>query len=89
MLFRFTTTPYDWSNSHDAMGFKDRFSAEAINDRVAKSFVGTWFRLEGCGHPLERPGSKFLTELRAGTVTAAAMLYVNSPGLVESHELTT
>jgi AGZA family xanthine/uracil permease-like MFS transporter len=60
------------------MGFKDRFSAASINDSVAKSFVGTWFRLEGSGHPLERPGSKFLTEIRAGTVTAAAMLYVSS-----------
>jgi AGZA family xanthine/uracil permease-like MFS transporter len=52
------------------------FSAQGINKRVATSFVGRWFRLEGSGHPLERPGSRFLTELRAGTVTAAAMLYV-------------
>jgi AGZA family xanthine/uracil permease-like MFS transporter len=51
--------------------------AETINDRVADSAVGRWFRLEGSGHPLERPGSRFLTELRAGTVTAAAMLYVS------------
>ncbi|WVR04212.1 hypothetical protein IAU60_001212 [Kwoniella sp. DSM 27419] len=55
------------------------FSAHAINQRVAKSFIGRWFRLEGSGHPLERPGSRFMTELRAGTVTAAAMLYVNDP----------
>jgi AGZA family xanthine/uracil permease-like MFS transporter len=60
------------------MGFKDRFSSAAINERVAKSFVGRWFRLEGSGHPLERPGSKFMTEMRAGTVTAAAMLYVST-----------
>jgi len=59
------------------MGFKDTFNAEALNERVAKSVVGRWFRLEGSGHPLERPGSKFSTELRAGTVTAAAMLYVS------------
>lgn len=39
--------------------------------------MGRWFRLEGSGHPLERPGSKFMTEMRAGTVTAAAMLYVS------------
>ncbi|KAJ9097375.1 hypothetical protein QFC19_006844 [Naganishia cerealis] len=52
------------------------FSFEALNDRVARSVVGRWFRLEGCGHPLERPGSRFTTELRAGTVTAAAMLYI-------------
>jgi AGZA family xanthine/uracil permease-like MFS transporter len=60
------------------MGFKERFNTEGINQKVAKSFVGRWFRLEGSGHPLERPGSKFMTELRAGTVTAAAMLYVSS-----------
>lgn len=54
------------------------FSAQGINKRVATSFVGKWFRLEGSGHPLERPGSRFLTELRAGTVTAAAMLYVGT-----------
>lgn len=52
-------------------------SASTINERVAKSVVGRWFRLDGSGHPLERPGSKFLTEIRAGTVTAAAMLYVS------------
>jgi hypothetical protein len=55
-------------------------SAHSINERAAKSFIGRWFRLEGSGHPLERPGAKFLTELRAGTVTAAAMLYVGGPG---------
>jgi len=60
------------------MGFKERFNTEGINQKVAKSFVGKWFRLEGSGHPLERPGSKFMTELRAGTVTAAAMLYVST-----------
>lgn len=52
------------------------FSVVALNDRVAASAVGRWFRLEGCGHPLARPGSRFTTELRAGTVTAAAMLYI-------------
>jgi AGZA family xanthine/uracil permease-like MFS transporter len=50
---------------------------EKIDNAVARSFVGRWFRLEGSGHVLERPGSKFCTELRAGTVTAAAMLYVS------------
>ncbi|WWC63731.1 uncharacterized protein I303_106336 [Kwoniella dejecticola CBS 10117] len=53
-------------------------SPHSINEAVAKTFVGRWFRLEGSGHPLARPGSKFLTELRAGTVTAAAMLYIIS-----------
>jgi len=31
-----------------------------INAAVALSPVGTWFRLEGCGHPKERIGSRFL-----------------------------
>ncbi|OCF31252.1 hypothetical protein I316_07038 [Kwoniella heveanensis BCC8398] len=54
------------------------FSPHAINNAVAPTFIGRWFRLDGSGHPLERKGSKFLTELRAGTVTAAAMLYIIS-----------
>ncbi|KAK8858377.1 hypothetical protein IAR55_002604 [Kwoniella newhampshirensis] len=53
------------------MGFFDN-----INDKVARSAVGRWFRLDGSGHPLQRPGSKFTTELRAGTVTAASMIYI-------------
>lgn len=27
--------------------------------QVADSFVGRWFKLEGCGHPKERIGSRF------------------------------
>jgi adenine/guanine/hypoxanthine permease len=49
-----------------------------INGAVADSFVGRWFRLEGCGHPRERVGSRFLTELRAGLTTWAAMAYIIS-----------
>ena len=33
---------------------------DKINAAVALSPVGTWFRLEGCGHPEEREGSRFL-----------------------------
>ena len=33
---------------------------DKINAAVALSPVGTWFRLEGCGHPKERTGSRFL-----------------------------
>jgi hypothetical protein len=33
---------------------------DRINAAVALSPVGTWFRLEGCGHPNERIGSRFL-----------------------------
>ena len=33
---------------------------DRIDAAVALSPVGTWFRLEGCGHPKEREGSRFL-----------------------------
>ena len=33
---------------------------DKINAAVALSPIGTWFRLEGCGHPKERVGSRFL-----------------------------
>ena len=33
---------------------------DRINAAVAISPIGTWFRLEGCGHPRERVGSRFL-----------------------------
>jgi len=33
---------------------------DKINAAVALSPIGTWFRLEGCGHPKERPHSRFL-----------------------------
>ena len=33
---------------------------DKINVAVALSPVGTWFRLEGCGHPKERADSRFL-----------------------------
>ncbi|CAL1702767.1 unnamed protein product [Somion occarium] len=49
-----------------------------VNAVVADSYVGRWFRLEGSGHPRERIGSRFLTELRAGLTTWAAMAYIIS-----------
>ncbi|KAJ5951927.1 Xanthine/uracil/vitamin C permease [Penicillium vulpinum] len=48
------------------------------NARVARSPVGKWFRLEGCGHPKERKGSFFFTEIRAGLATFFAMAYIIS-----------
>ncbi|KAI0294109.1 xanthine/uracil permease [Multifurca ochricompacta] len=45
---------------------------------VADSFVGRWFKLEGSGVAKERSGSRFLTELRAGLTTWAAMAYIIS-----------
>lgn len=49
-----------------------------INALVADSVVGRHFRLEGSGHPKEREGSRFLTEIRAGLTTWAAMAYIIS-----------
>ncbi|KAG9125298.1 hypothetical protein FRC07_008194 [Ceratobasidium sp. 392] len=49
---------------------------EALNTKVAESAVGRWFRLDGSGHPRQREGSLFTTELRAGTTTFFAMAYI-------------
>ena len=46
-----------------------------INESVAKSPVGYYFRLDGSGHPLAREGSNFTCEIRAGLLTFAAMAY--------------
>lgn len=43
------------------------------NEAVAKSAVGYWFKLHGSGHPKERKGSYFFTEIRAGLATFFAM----------------
>ncbi|KAJ6495581.1 permease family-domain-containing protein [Mycena vitilis] len=51
---------------------------DLLNAHIADSFVGRWFRLEGSGHPKERIGSRFTTELRAGLTTWAAMAYIIS-----------
>ncbi|OJJ54540.1 hypothetical protein ASPSYDRAFT_61133 [Aspergillus sydowii CBS 593.65] len=48
------------------------------NSAVARSPVGKWFRLEGSGHPRERKGAYFFTELRAGLATFFAMAYIIS-----------
>ncbi|KAM0221352.1 hypothetical protein ACHAQD_005255 [Fusarium lateritium] len=47
-----------------------------FNRRVAESFIGRFFRLEGSGHSKEIAGSTFLNELRAGATTFAAMTYI-------------
>lgn len=49
-----------------------------VDEAIARSFVGRHFRLEGSGHPLERKGSRFSTEIRAGLVTFTAMAYILS-----------
>jgi len=48
------------------------------NAAVARSAVGRYFRLEGSGHPKERKGSYFFTEIRAGLATFFAMAYIIS-----------
>ncbi|KAF5320090.1 hypothetical protein D9611_010319 [Ephemerocybe angulata] len=40
-----------------------------LNNAVARSVVGRWFKLEGSGAVKERAGSRFTTELRAGLTT--------------------
>ncbi|KAJ2038068.1 hypothetical protein GGI03_002599 [Coemansia sp. RSA 2337] len=51
---------------------------DTLNTFVARSAVGRWFRLEGSGAKVERPGSKFSIELRAGLTTFVAMAYIIS-----------
>lgn len=51
---------------------------DRLNAKIADSVVGRWFRLEGSGHPKERIGSRFTTEIRAGLTTWAAMAYIIS-----------
>ncbi|KAK4609578.1 Efflux pump [Fulvia fulva] len=48
------------------------------NAAIARSYVGRYFRLAGSGHPEERKGSYFFTELRAGLATFFAMAYIIS-----------
>lgn len=52
--------------------------ADRLNAQVADSAVGRWFRLEGSGHAREREGSRFMTDIRAGITTWAAMAYIIS-----------
>ncbi|KAI0153543.1 permease family-domain-containing protein [Pestalotiopsis sp. NC0098] len=53
------------------MGWMQNF-----DDKVAKSAVGKWFRLEGSGHRKERKGSRFFTEVRGGVAAFFAMAYI-------------
>ncbi|KAL2256663.1 hypothetical protein VTK26DRAFT_1329 [Humicola hyalothermophila] len=53
------------------MGWIDK-----TNEAIGRSVVGRWFKLEGCGHPKERKGSKFFTEMRAGFASFFAMAYI-------------
>ncbi|KAI8325193.1 hypothetical protein GQ54DRAFT_255222 [Martensiomyces pterosporus] len=53
-------------------------AVEKLNQAVARSAVGRWFRLEGSGAEVERRGSKFTVELRAGLATFITMAYIIS-----------
>ncbi|KAI0602519.1 purine transporter [Biscogniauxia sp. FL1348] len=46
------------------------------NARIARSPVGRYFQLDGSGHPRERKGSYFFTEIRAGVAAFFAMAYI-------------
>ncbi|KAF5681866.1 MFS AGZA xanthine uracil permease [Fusarium denticulatum] len=50
--------------------------ATRFNSRVATSFIGRLFRLEGSSHSKEIDGTTFLKEVRAGATTFAAMTYI-------------
>ncbi|ODA84149.1 hypothetical protein RJ55_02667 [Drechmeria coniospora] len=50
--------------------------ADTVNAKVAASPVGYWFHLDGSGHPRQRHGSYFLTEIRAGLASFFAMAYI-------------
>ncbi|KAI5803191.1 permease [Geopyxis carbonaria] len=49
---------------------------DRTNRKVAQSALGRFFRLEFSGHPKERKGSRFFTEIRAGMATFFAMAYI-------------
>ncbi|KAF5710949.1 major facilitator superfamily transporter [Fusarium mundagurra] len=50
--------------------------AARFNRRVATSFIGRFFRLEGSSHSKKIDGTTFLKEVRAGATTFAAMTYI-------------
>lgn len=50
-----------------------------LNGRIARSSFGLYFLLEGSGHPNERKGARFTTELRGGLTTFSSMVYPFRP----------
>ncbi|KAI1014494.1 hypothetical protein LB504_012158 [Fusarium proliferatum] len=50
--------------------------AARFNRRVATSFIGRFFRLEGSSHSMAIDRTTFLKEVRAGATTFAAMTYI-------------
>ncbi|ORX88628.1 hypothetical protein K493DRAFT_319329 [Basidiobolus meristosporus CBS 931.73] len=49
-----------------------------LNENIARSPVGKWFKLEGSGAKGERANTKFSSELRAGLATFVTMAYIIS-----------
>ena len=49
-------------------------SIRKLNDRVARSAFGRYFLLEGSGHPKERKGARFTTEILGGLTTFSSMV---------------
>ncbi|EPS36911.1 hypothetical protein H072_9558 [Dactylellina haptotyla CBS 200.50] len=49
-----------------------------IDNAVAKTVVGHYFRLEGSSHPKARTGARFMTEIRAGITIFFTMAYIIS-----------
>jgi adenine/guanine/hypoxanthine permease len=47
---------------------------DRVNEAVASSFLGNWFRLDGSKAFRTRKGSYFSTEIRAGLATFFAMV---------------
>ena len=50
-------------------------SIRKLNDRVARSAFGRYFLLEGSGHPKERKGARFTTEILGGLTN----ILINGP----------
>ncbi|KAE8440644.1 hypothetical protein EG329_006996 [Mollisiaceae sp. DMI_Dod_QoI] len=51
-------------------------SIKVLDAKISRSTFGRVFRLDGSGHPKERKGSKFITEIRAGLTTFFTMAYI-------------
>ncbi|EKD20853.1 uncharacterized protein L3040_000957 [Drepanopeziza brunnea f. sp. 'multigermtubi'] len=64
-----------------------RNAVVVLDKKVARSTFGRVFRLDGSGHPKDRKGSRFMTEIWAGMTTFFTMAYiiaVNASILTES-----
>ncbi|KAF3906622.1 hypothetical protein ABW20_dc0109124 [Dactylellina cionopaga] len=51
---------------------------QSLDNAIARSYVGHYFRLEGSTHPKARPGARFVNEIRAGITIFFTMAYIIS-----------